>query len=138
MPRKAKPTKHSAKDLKKKAALASTDRGGGKKGMKARSGGGTGGAKFRCWICATNAPSEKSMIIHFDAKHPKETFSLEKCTVNTVKKDMDAKRARIGNAGPSAICGKGTRQKKKDEKRLKKAGRGDKAITENDFRLWQK
>ena len=70
------------------------------------------------------------MIIHFDAKHPKETFSLEKCTVNTVKKDMDAKRARIGNAGPSAICGNGTRQKKKDEKRLKKAGRDDNAITE--------
>jgi len=134
MPRKAKPTKHSAKELKKKAALANTDRGGGKKGKAARAGGGTGGAKYRCWICATNAPSEKSMIIHFDAKHPKETFSLDKCIVNNVKKDMDAKRARIGASGPSGVCGKGSRQKKKVEKRLKKVktrgGKAGKGINE--------
>merc|ERR1712173_274158 len=123
MPRKAKPTKHSSKDLKRKAALANTDRGGGKAGKAARAGNGTGGAKFKCYICATNAPSEKSMKIHFEAKHSKLTFEPEKCIVNAVKKDKDAMRARIGQGGPSAVCGKGSRQKKKDEKRLKKGAK---------------
>merc|ERR1712173_77800 len=74
-----------------------------------------------CYVCATNAPSEKSMRIHFEAKHSKMTFELEKCLVNQVKKDKNAMRERIGAGGPSAVCGKGSRQKKKTRSEQKRS-----------------
>ncbi|KAF5834619.1 hypothetical protein DUNSADRAFT_8660 [Dunaliella salina] len=79
---KAKPAKHTAAELKKKEADATTNKGGGKAGMSDRLGGDKGHAKFACHICKTTAPSLASMQIHHDAKHPKEPWEPEKCINN--------------------------------------------------------
>jgi hypothetical protein len=42
-------------------------------------GGKAGHAKFKCPICALQAPSLKNMREHHEAKHPKVTFDEEKC-----------------------------------------------------------
>merc|ERR1712039_887908 len=92
----------------------------GKAGAKARNGGASGGAKYKCYICATNAPSEKSMTIHFEAKHSKLTLDMSKCIVNQVKKDMNEMRNRIASNGPSAIAGKRAKDRKKEKKGTKR------------------
>lgn len=115
MPRKAKPTKHSSKSLAAKAKAALTDRGGGAKGAKMRNGGTSGGAKFKCYICMTNAPSEKSMIAHFEGKHSKLTLDMSRCMVNQVKKDKNEMRDRIAKGGPSAVAGKRAKNRKKEK-----------------------
>jgi len=117
MPRKAKPTKHSRKELDKRRKLATTDRGGGKKGREARSGGGTGGAKFQCYICFKNVPDAKTMTIHFENKHRKLDLDMNRCQVNETKKDMGAARDRISNTGPQLRAGK---RMKKAAKRVTK------------------
>lgn len=43
-------------------------------------GGKAGHAKFKCPICALQAPSIKNMREHFEAKHPKAEFSESACT----------------------------------------------------------
>jgi len=118
MPRKAKPTKHSTKSLNKKRKLATQDKGGGKKGKDARRGK-TGGAKYTCYICFNNCPSETTMRIHFEGKHSKLTLDMEKCTVNDVKKDQEAVRARIRQTGPALSAGKS--MKRREKKKAKDA-----------------
>ena len=77
---KAKPTKHTAKELAGKFKDATQNKGGGKAGVADRKGGKAGHSKFECYICKMAAPSLKTMQIHFDSKHPKETMDPNKCT----------------------------------------------------------
>jgi len=77
---KAKPTKHTAKELNQKAADALTNKGGGSHGKADRAGGSAGHAKYKCYVCMQQAPDPKSMTLHFESKHPKETLDMERCT----------------------------------------------------------
>jgi len=115
MPRKAKPTKHSTKELNKRRKLATQDRGGGKKGRDARGGGKTGGARYQCYVCKKFIPDEKTMTIHFESKHSKLTLDMVKCMIIDVKKDHDAKRERIANQGPMLSAGKKMQRRAKKE-----------------------
>ncbi|KAG1678030.1 hypothetical protein FOA52_000826 [Chlamydomonas sp. UWO 241] len=78
---KAKPTKHTAKELAGKAAEALTNKGGGKAGQADRKGGSAGHAKFQCHICQVQAPSLVSMQAHFESRHPKLPWAenADKC-----------------------------------------------------------
>lgn len=60
---KAKPTKHTAAEMKAKAHAATTNMGGGKAGLQDRKGGAVGHAKYMCPICKTAAPSLTSMQV---------------------------------------------------------------------------
>lgn len=76
---KAKPKKHTAKEIALKIDAATTNRGGGKAGQADRSGIEKGGhAKLECPHCKVTAPDVKSMQIHHDAKHPKIGFDESK------------------------------------------------------------
>ncbi|CAN4106272.1 unnamed protein product [Withania somnifera] len=76
---KAKPKKHTAKELAAKLDAATTNRGGGKAGLADRCGVDKGGhAKLECPLCKVTAPDVKSMKIHHDARHPKVAFDETK------------------------------------------------------------
>lgn len=76
---KAKPKKHTAKEIQAKVDAATTNRGGGKAGLADRSGIEKGGhAKWECPHCKVTAPDVKSMQIHHDARHPKIPFEEAK------------------------------------------------------------
>lgn len=76
---KAKPKKHTAKEIATKVAAATTNRGGGKAGFEDRTGADKGGhAKFACPICKATAPDLKSMQIHHEARHPKLPYEEDK------------------------------------------------------------
>ncbi|KAI4302048.1 hypothetical protein L6164_035267 [Bauhinia variegata] len=76
---KAKPKKHTAKEIAAKVDAATTNRGGGKSGLDDRTGKEKGGhAKYECPHCKTTAPGLKSMQIHHDARHPKIPFEEDK------------------------------------------------------------
>ncbi len=76
---KAKPKKHTAKEIAAKIDAATTNRGGGKEGLADRKGVDKGGhAKLACPICKAPAPDSKSMRIHHDARHPKLPYEEEK------------------------------------------------------------
>ena len=79
---KAKPKKHTAKEIAAKIDAATTNRGGGKAGQKDRLGQDKGGhAKLECPLCKTTAPDIKSMQIHHAARHPTRPFDPD--TLNT-------------------------------------------------------
>lgn len=67
---KAKPTKHTAREVAKKTALATQNAGGGLEGLKDRLGGPAGHAKFQCDVCKAGSPDLKTLQIHYEAKHP--------------------------------------------------------------------
>ncbi|MDK0764230.1 hypothetical protein P5E87_15875, partial [Clostridium perfringens] len=76
---KAKPKKHTAKEIAAKIDAATTNRGGGKAGQADRLGQVKGGhAKLECPLCKITAPDLKSMQIHHEARHPKLPFDQEK------------------------------------------------------------
>ncbi|KAJ9703269.1 hypothetical protein PVL29_004882 [Vitis rotundifolia] len=76
---KAKPKKHTAKEIAAKVDAATTNRGGGKAGQADRSGLDKGGhAKLECPLCKITAPDLKSMQIHHEARHPKVPFDESK------------------------------------------------------------
>ncbi|CAL9003774.1 PREDICTED: uncharacterized protein LOC103318791 [Prunus mume] len=76
---KAKPKKHTAKEIAAKIDAATTNRGGGKAGIADRTGQEKGGhAKMECPHCKITAPDVKSMQIHHEARHPKIPFEEEK------------------------------------------------------------
>mmetsp|Transcript_129275 Transcript_129275/g.414417 ORF Transcript_129275/g.414417 Transcript_129275/m.414417 type:complete len:106 (-) Transcript_129275:85-402(-) len=77
---KAKPTKHTSAELAKKAADALTNKGGGLAGAKDRAGGLAGHSKYKCPVCLQAAPDPKSMQMHFESKHPKEEFNIDRCS----------------------------------------------------------
>lgn len=69
---KAKPTKHTAKELAQKAKNATCNRGGGAGGAADRAGGAAGHAKYQCPVCGNASPDNgKSAMAHWDAKHGK-------------------------------------------------------------------
>ena len=76
---KAKPAKHTSAELKKKEKDALINKGGGSAGKADRLGGKGGHAKYKCPICAQQAPDLKSMQAHHDSKHSKLPFDAEKC-----------------------------------------------------------
>jgi hypothetical protein len=68
---KAKPTKHTAAELKKKEHDATVNRGGGTVGIQDRKGGDKGHSRYACKVCAQAAPDLKSLQAHFESKHSK-------------------------------------------------------------------
>ncbi|GJU45996.1 hypothetical protein Tco_1203262 [Tanacetum coccineum] len=78
---KAKPKKHTAKEIQAKVDAATTNRGGGKAGVADRTGKVKGGhAKFECPHCKITAPDIKTMQIHHESKHPKLPYDESKIT----------------------------------------------------------
>ena len=75
---KAKPKKHTAKEINNKIKAATANMGGGKSGLEDRKGGKAGHAKLICYICMQNAPDLKSMKLHHESKHSKITFDESK------------------------------------------------------------
>ncbi|KAG2696855.1 hypothetical protein I3843_07G078200 [Carya illinoinensis] len=97
---KAKPKKHTAKEIALKVDAATTNRGGGKAGLADRSGVDKGGhAKFECPHCKVTAPDIKSMQIHHDAKHPKVAFDEAKLVNRHATVAPDTSKARPGVRG---------------------------------------
>ncbi|XP_013750931.1 LOW QUALITY PROTEIN: protein METHYLENE BLUE SENSITIVITY 1 [Brassica rapa] len=76
---KAKPKKHTAKEIQAKIDAALTNRGGGKAGIADRTGKKKGDhAKFECPHCKITAPDLKTMQIHHESKHPKIPYEESK------------------------------------------------------------
>lgn len=97
---KAKPKKHTAKEIQAKIDAATTSRGGGKAGAIDRLGLDKGGhAKLACPICKTTAPDIKSMQIHHDAKHPKLPFDESKLIDQHATVSVDPNKPKPGVRG---------------------------------------
>ncbi|CCW59692.1 unnamed protein product [Phytomonas sp. EM1] len=71
---KAKPTKHTAAETRRKEQLANTNMGGGSVGLRDRMGGQAGHSRFICKICMLQAPDLKSMGLHYESRHPDVEF----------------------------------------------------------------
>ncbi len=76
---KAKPQKHTAKEIAMKdheAKMRQGGRGGGAEGKEKRKAPKEGKKNvfITCSICFTQQPSLKSMEIHYESKHPKENW----------------------------------------------------------------
>ncbi|KAK6915760.1 hypothetical protein RJ641_020877 [Dillenia turbinata] len=98
---KAKPKKHTAKEIASKVDAATTNRGGGKAGLADRSGQEKGGhAKYECPHCKITAPDVKSMQIHHDARHPKIPFEEDKIVNLHSGHAADSSKTRPDNLGP--------------------------------------
>lgn len=101
---KAKPAKHTAKELAAKAQASLTNAGGGKAGLMDRKGGAAGHAKFSCYVCGQAAPSLKNMEDHFNSKHPKETMDHSRC---------ENKHATVGGSTTVGVAVRGSTKKGK-------------------------
>lgn len=80
---KAKPQKHTAKEIAMKdheAKMKKGGRGGGQEGMEKRKApkDGKKSVFMDCKICFVAQPSIKSMAIHYESKHPKEDWEAAK------------------------------------------------------------
>ena len=80
---KAKPQKHTAKEIAQKhheAKMRAGGRGGGEEGKEKRKAPKEGKKNIfiKCNICFTEQPSLKSMQIHYESKHPKEDWESVK------------------------------------------------------------
>ncbi|KAJ6884380.1 protein METHYLENE BLUE SENSITIVITY 1 [Populus alba x Populus x berolinensis] len=97
---KAKPKKHTAKEIAAKLDAATTNRGGGKAGVADRTGQEKGGhAKYECPHCKTTAPDVKTMQIHHDARHPKIPFEEDKLVNRHATIAADSSKSRPGVRG---------------------------------------
>ncbi|KAM7261309.1 hypothetical protein ACFE04_008676 [Oxalis oulophora] len=102
---KAKPKKHTAKELAAKLDAATTNRGGGKAGLADRTGKEKGGhAKFECPHCKITAPDIKTMQIHHESKHPKIPYEEDKVTnlhagTSTASSSIDTSKPKPGVRG---------------------------------------
>nr|ABK21472.1 unknown [Picea sitchensis]ABK22477.1 unknown [Picea sitchensis]ABK25380.1 unknown [Picea sitchensis]ABR16146.1 unknown [Picea sitchensis]ABR18171.1 unknown [Picea sitchensis] len=97
---KAKPKKHTAKEIAAKVDAATTSRGGGKAGLHDRLGGEKGGhAKYECPHCKTTAPDIKTMEIHHEAKHPKIPYEESKIINKHATVQADPNKPRPGIRG---------------------------------------
>uniref|UniRef100_A0A7C9CWD6 Uncharacterized protein n=1 Tax=Opuntia streptacantha TaxID=393608 RepID=A0A7C9CWD6_OPUST len=97
---KAKPKKHTAKEIAAKVDAATTNRGGGKAGLADRTGAEKGGhAKYECPHCKITAPDVKSMQIHHDARHPKIPFDETKINNKHASASADANKPKPGIRG---------------------------------------
>jgi hypothetical protein len=77
---KAKPTKHTAKEIAMKhheAKMKKGGRGGGQDGIEKRNAPKEGKRNIfiKCEKCFLMQPSLKSMEIHYENKHPKESWA---------------------------------------------------------------
>ena len=72
---KAKPTKHSAAEIKAKTAAALTNKGGGQAGLADRKGGAVGHSRYKCPVCAMAVPDLKTAEIHWNARHDKLPYA---------------------------------------------------------------
>ena len=93
---KAKPQKHTAKEIAMKAHEAKMKkggRGGGQEGMEKRKAPKEGKKDIfiKCNICFTVQPSIKSMSIHYESKHPKEDWDTAKATYEGQLEAQNAK-----------------------------------------------
>ena len=89
---KAKPQKHTAKEIAMKdheAKMRKGGRGGGEEGKEKRKAPKEGKKNvfIACKICFTEQPSLKSMQIHYESKHPKEDWEAIK---NDYQAQIDA------------------------------------------------
>ncbi|MQL98028.1 hypothetical protein Taro_030718 [Colocasia esculenta] len=97
---KAKPKKHTAKEIATKVDAATTNRGGGKAGQADRMGQDKGGhAKLECPLCKTSAPDLKSMEIHHGARHPKIPFDPSKLSDLHASHTSDPNKSKPGIRG---------------------------------------
>ncbi|KAK2361823.1 Protein METHYLENE BLUE SENSITIVITY 1 [Trifolium repens] len=97
---KAKPKKHTAKEIQAKVDAALTNRGGGKAGLLDRIGVEKGGhAKWECPHCKVTAPDVKSMQIHHDARHPKIPFEEDKLVNRHASTVAESSKPRPGVRG---------------------------------------
>ncbi|KAI5554999.1 hypothetical protein POPTR_019G053500v4 [Populus trichocarpa] len=97
---KAKPKKHTAKEIAAKVDAATTNRGGGKAGQADRTGQEKGGhAKYECPHCKITAPDLKTMQIHHDARHPKLPFEEDKLSNLHAVHVADSSKPRPGVKG---------------------------------------
>ncbi|KAG5224418.1 hypothetical protein OIU76_023238 [Salix suchowensis] len=97
---KAKPKKHTAKELAAKLDAATTNRGGGKAGQADRTGVEKGGhAKYECPHCKITAPDLKTMQIHHEARHPKLPYEEDKLVNLHVVHVADSSKPRPGVKG---------------------------------------
>eukprot|EP00300_Choanocystis_sp_HF-7_P024103 c25502_g1_i1.p1 GENE.c25502_g1_i1~~c25502_g1_i1.p1 ORF type:complete len:136 (+),score=24.52 c25502_g1_i1:28-408(+) len=76
---KAKPKKHTAKELDAKKKAASVNAGGGKAGLDDRKGGQAGHQRYGCAHCGTTGPSVVTLQAHHESKHPKIPWNAEEC-----------------------------------------------------------
>ena len=89
---KAKPQKHTAKEIAMKdheAKMRQGGRGGGAEGKEKRKAPKEGKKNvfITCSICFTQQPSLKSMEIHYENKHPKENWEDAKVVYETQIED---------------------------------------------------
>ncbi|WVZ15858.1 hypothetical protein V8G54_013424 [Vigna mungo] len=76
---KAKPKKHTTKEIATKIDAATTNRGGGKAGLADRSGVEKGGHTiYECLLFKVTMSDMKSMQIDHEARHPKIPFEEDK------------------------------------------------------------
>ncbi|KAF4352605.1 hypothetical protein F8388_019668 [Cannabis sativa] len=102
---KAKPKKHTAKEIAAKIDAATTNRGGGKAGMADRTGIEKGGhAKYECPHCKTTAPDLKSMQIHHEARHPKLPYEEDKLINRHAALAVETSKGRPGIRGSLKKC----------------------------------
>ena len=116
---KAKPKKHTAKEMAKKAKAANQNKGGGKAGAADRKGGKAGHAKLKCPICMQQAPSLKSMRMHWDSKHSKLPWDETKFE--------DTHKKYGGTVQGVAVKGSGNTKKTKRKTKAEKAAEKRKA-----------
>eukprot|EP01018_Ginkgo_biloba_P007681 Gb_30012 [translate_table: standard] len=97
---KAKPKKHTAKEIASKVDAATTSRGGGKAGLIDRKGADKGGhAKYECPHCKVTAPDIKTMEIHHEARHPKIPYEESKLVNLHASVAVDPNKPRPGVRG---------------------------------------
>merc|ERR1719399_148793 len=115
MPRKAKPTKHSAADLARRQRQV--NEGGGSSGAAQRT---DAKLQFVCFVCKAPSPSEKSMKEHYEAKH----LSLGPWTEEVANKCLPAGTTRTFTGEKLKDVKKIAKDAKKKEqaKKVKKGG----------------
>ncbi len=94
---KAKPTKHTAKELQMKLD-SQKDRGGGTSGITNRN---PIMSTYTCHVCMTVVPGKKTLEQHFEGKHPKLT--LDWAMYPDVVKETSAQTHHNPNAGKKPV-----------------------------------
>lgn len=110
---KAKPTKHTAAEIKGKEKAATQNAGGGKEGLKDRLGGAAGHSKFLCSHCKTPLTSLAQARAHHDSKHDKLAFS---------ESDYVDVHELHGGVTTVGVAVRGTTNAEKLKKKAEKAG----------------
>lgn len=96
MPGKAKPTKHTTKEINKKhhdAKMKAGGTGGGSEGIAKRKAPKEGKKDIflKCEKCLMLQPSMKSMAIHYENKHPKENWEEAEKRLEALKNEEEEK-----------------------------------------------